>query len=171
MNPYIDPTTNDRGIWKKALWLVPLIVGIGFVMGAVSNSGYGNAWFERLEEPSFMPPGWLFGAAWSTFYTMMAIALAVVLNEPRSPKRKAAVGVFVLHLLLNYAWSPIYFYFHEIVIAKWLLLAILVLATVATGRFWRIRPLAGMLLIPYLGWLIFAFMLNSAFVALNPGVA
>ena len=78
---------------------------------------------------------------------------------------------FVLHLLLNYAWSPIYFYLHEIVIAKWLLLAILVLAAVAAGRFWRIRPLAGMLVLPYLGWLIFAFVLNSAFVALNPGVA
>lgn len=170
MNPYFDPTPTDAGIWKKALWLVPLIVGIGSFMGIASNSGYSNDWFNTLTEPSFMPPGWAFGAAWTTLYTMMAIALATVMNSPRSKARSEAIGLFAFHLLLNFAWSPVFFGMGEIRIAKFLLLAILVLAALAAGKFWRIRPLAGALLIPYLCWLIFAFVLNSAFVSLNPNV-
>lgn len=162
-------TRNDRGIWMKALWLVPLIVGVGSFMGTVAGSGYGNPWFDQLREPIFMPPGWAFGVAWTTLYTMIAIALATILNEPKSEKRNAAVTLFVLQLLLNFAWSPVFFRLHAITEAKYLILAIAILAALTAGRFWRIRPLAGALMLPYLGWLIFAFVLNSAFEQLNPG--
>ena len=62
---------DDRGLWKKALITVPLIVGIGFVMGSVSNSGFANGWYADLAKPSFQPPPWAFGAVWSTLYTMI----------------------------------------------------------------------------------------------------
>lgn len=148
---------------------MPLIVGVGSFMGIVSNSGYENAWFAALDKPAFMPPGWAFGTAWTTLYTMLAIALATILNEPRSKERDAAVAMFLVQLALNFAWSPVFFAMHAITPAKWLLVAILVTAALAAGRFWRIRPLAGALMLPYLAWLIFAFTLNSSIEGLNPG--
>ncbi|WP_265571008.1 TspO/MBR family protein [Sphingomicrobium nitratireducens] len=163
-----DVPRNDKGIWKRALWLVPLIVILGSLSGILSNSAEGE-WYRGLEKPSFQPPGWAFGAAWTTLYTMMALALATVLNEPRTAKRDAAVAIFVVQLVLNYAWSFVFFSLEAIEAAKWWILAILVLAAIAAGRFWRIRPLAGALMLPYLLWLIFAYTLNSAIVRLNPG--
>ena len=62
-----------------------------------------------LEKPSFQPPGWVFGAVWTTLYTLMGIALATILDEPPSPRRSIALGLFVAQLALNFAWSPIFF--------------------------------------------------------------
>ena len=75
-----DAARDDRGIWKKALITVPLIVGIGSLMGYLSNSGFSNDWYAALAKPSFQPPGWAFGVVWTTLYTMMGIALAAILN-------------------------------------------------------------------------------------------
>jgi len=84
-------TTQTHSWWKTAVVLVIAINAIGFLAGQVSGSGYGNAWFDALQRPSFMPPGWAFGAAWTTLYTMLGLALATVLNEPRSHHRRAAL--------------------------------------------------------------------------------
>ena len=73
---------------KKALITVPAIVIVGSVMGIVSNSGFENGWYADLVKPAFQPPGWAFGAVWTTLYTMMGIALAAILNEPPSPMRR-----------------------------------------------------------------------------------
>ncbi|MCJ7420460.1 TspO/MBR family protein [Sphingomicrobium astaxanthinifaciens] len=164
----MSATKSDKGIWKRALWLVPLVV----IGGSLSGVGFGpDAWYAALEKPSFQPPAYLFGIVWPALYTMIALALATVLNEPRTPARDAAVGLWGIQLLLNFSWSYVFFGAHAIAFAKWHLAAILVVAALAAGRFWRIRPLAGWLMVPYLLWLIFAFMLNSAIVELNPGVS
>ena len=60
-------------------YLVTVVLGLGSLSGYFSNSGYGNPWFDALEKPSFIPPGWVFGAAWTTLYTLMGISLALVI--------------------------------------------------------------------------------------------
>ena len=126
-----DRARDDRGLWRKALVVVPLIVGLGSLSGFLSNSGFGNPWFDALQKPSFMPPGWAFGAAWTTLYTMLGIALAAVLNEPPSPERDKAVRAFVAQLLLNFAWSPIFFAAHDIKAAGAVIVAMLIIAALA----------------------------------------
>ena len=75
----------DQGKWwRKAFVTIPAIVAIGLLMGAVSNSGFGNDWYDPLDKPSFQPPGWAFGAAWTTLYILMGIALALILAAPSS---------------------------------------------------------------------------------------
>ena len=156
--------------WAKiAFATVPLIVLLGSASGWLSNSGYGNDWFDGLEKPFFMPPGWLFGVAWTALYTLMGIAVAMILAEPPSPRRTAALILFFVQLALNYAWSPIFFGAHDITLAKYVIFVMAVIAAGAAGQFLRIRKVAGLLLIPYLGWLIFAATLNSAIESLNPG--
>ena len=157
-----------RGWWKIALVTVPVIVLAGSASGWLSGSGYGNPWFDRLMKPTFMPPGWVFGAAWTMLYTLLGLALAMILAEPPSDHRKKALLLFFGQLTLNFAWSPIFFAGHDITLAKLVIFVMAAIAAAAAGQFWRIRPLAGVAMIPYLGWLIFAAMLTAAIENLNP---
>lgn len=164
-----DRTHGDRGVWRKALLTVPLIVIAGSLIGYLSNSGEANAWYAALQRPSFQPPGWAFGAVWTTLYTMMGIALAVILDSPPSRQRTVALGLFATQLALNFAWSPLFFGNGMIDVGLLVILALNVLVTMTIIAFWNIRPLAGALLIPYLAWLCVAAALNHETGRLNPG--
>jgi translocator protein len=168
MSEIASPGQLRMSFLRWALVTVPLIVVIGSLMGAMSSSGNDNGWYAMLAKPSFQPPGWLFGVAWAIFYTMMAIALAMILNARGAKGRGLAIGVFIGHLLLNFSWSPLFFGAHQVTAAFYLLLAILAGATLSAVLFWRIRPIAGLLLLPYLVWLCFASALNFATDQLNP---
>jgi tryptophan-rich sensory protein len=147
---------------------VPAIVLLGTLSGLASRSGYGNPWFAALAKPAIMPPGWAFGAVWTILYIMMGLALALVLNARGARGRGAAITIFLVHLVLNLAWSPLFFAFHQILPAFVLIVVIFVLAAIATVLFWRIRAAAGALLLPYLAWLVFASILNWQIWTLNP---
>jgi translocator protein len=158
-----------REWWKYALITVPAIVLAGSASGWLSNSGYGNDWFDGLTKPFFMPPGWAFGVVWPILYVLLGIALALILAEPPSTKRRNALILFFLQLALNFAWSPIFFAAHAIQLALGVIVAMAGFAALTAGQFRQIRPLAGALMVPYLLWLCFAFALNSAIGNLNPG--
>ena len=164
-----DAARDDRGIWRKALVTVPVIVIIGSAMGYLSNSGFSNDWYAALRKPDFQPPGWMFGAVWTALYTMMGIALAAILNEPDSKERRWALSLFGVQLGLNFAWSPIFFGERMIDLAMVVIVLMLVF-TLATARaFKKLRAVAGYLLIPYLLWLCLATALNYETGRLNPG--
>jgi translocator protein len=158
-----------RDWWKLALATVPAIVLAGSASGWLSGSGYGNPWFDRLSKPFFMPPGWVFGAAWTTLYTMMGIALARILAAPPSERRRPALALFGAQLALNFAWSPIFFAGHDIRLATMVIFVMLAIASAATAQFLRIDRVAGALMLPYLAWLCFAAALTRAIDRLNPG--
>ena len=156
--------------WRKiALIAVPVIVLAGSASGWLSNSGYGNDWFASLLKPPFMPPAWAFPTVWTSLYALMGVALAMILATPESSERRLALILFVVQLALNYAWSPIFFAAHDIKLGETVILAMLVVALAAAGLFRRIRAVAGLMMLPYLLWLCFAFALNSSIDALNPG--
>ena len=157
-----------REYWKIALVTVPALVLLGSASGWLSNSGYGNPWFDALVKPPFMPSGWVFGAAWTFLYTLLGLALALILAAPPSDRRRIALMLFFAQLALNFAWSPIFFAGHDIALAKVVIFLMAAIAAAAAGQFWRIRPLAGALMLPYLGWLIFAATLTEAIQNLNP---
>ena len=154
--------------WKIAIATVIGINLVGFLAGQVSGSGYGNPWFEALNEPAFMPPGWLFGAAWTLLYTLLGIAVAMIHALAPSPERRAALILFWAQMLLNFTWSPVFFGAHDMKLARVILIALVLMSAIAAGKFYRLKPLAGLLMIPYLGWLVFATVLNNAFIDLNP---
>jgi translocator protein len=161
-----------RRDWSRiALITAPAIVLLGSASGWLSGSGYGNSWFDALEKPFFMPPGWVFGLVWPLLYLLMGIALAMVLAEPPSPRRRTALILFSAQLALNFAWSPVFFAGHDITLAKYVIFVMAVIAAAAAGQFIRLRKPAGWLLVPYLAWLIFAATLTSAIESLNPGAS
>ena len=162
-------TPERREWWKVALVTVPAIVLIGSAMGWLSNSGYDNGWFANLQKPFFMPPGWAFGLVWPILYVLLGLSLAMVWSEPPSPARKKGLTLFFIQLALNFSWSPLFFAAHAIKPALAVIFVMAAMAAMAAGQFWRIRPLAGALMVPYLAWLCFAAALNAAIDRLNPG--
>lgn len=162
-------TVERNSWWKIAIMTVVAIELLGSASGLLSNSGYGNPWFDSLRKPDFMPPGWAFGVVWPILYALLGVALAMILVEPPSPRRQAALTFFFIQLVLNFAWSPIFFAAHDITTAKIVIFVMAATAAAAAGQFLRLRKAAGLLMVPYLLWLIFAATLNATIEQLNPG--
>ena len=156
---------------RYALVTVPAILLLGTISGRGSGAGYGNPWFDALIKPDIMPPGWVFGAAWTLLYILLGLSLAMVLHARGASGRPRALTLFALQLVLNFAWSPVFFAYHQLGIALSLSAAMIVTAVAMIFVIWRIRIAAALLLYPYLGWLMFAAALTYQVMILNPNAA
>ncbi|WP_076790833.1 TspO/MBR family protein [Chlorobium sp. KB01] len=129
----------------------------------------GSEWYyQLLNKPWWNPPDWLFPPAWTLFFLLMGIALYLVVTEwDKNKLVKGALAVFGVQLLLNLAWSALFFGLHSPLFAL-VDIVLLWLAIVLTiVKFRAISPLAGNLLIPYLLWVSFASYLNFTIWQLN----
>lgn len=144
---------------------VPLAVG---GLSGFATSGGVATWYPTLTQPSFNPPPWVFGPTWTLLYIMMGVATFLVWREGFATGGvKLALTLFVVQLALNGFWSILFFGLRS---PGWALVEIIALwfAIIATAAlFWRVVPLAGMLLLPYLAWVTFATVLNASLWWLN----
>ena len=143
---------------------IPLAVGglAAFItMGSMQD-------FEALNKPPLSPPGWLFPVVWTLLYILMGVGSYLVL-ESKSPTadKKRALKLYFLQLGFNFFWSIIFFTLGAYELAFLWLAILFVLIIATTLRFWRIRPLAGALMIPYAAWVAFAGYLNLAISGIN----
>jgi len=161
-----------RGVFLRwAVVTVPLILLLGFASSRIAPAGAQNRWYAALVRPGITPPDWVFPVAWSALYILMGLALAMIINARGSRLRGLAIALFVLQLVLNLAWSPLFFGMHQVSSALFLLVAIFVAALATTLMFGRIRPAAAWLMVPYLVWLCFAGVLNWEIDRLNPNAS
>lgn len=138
-----------------------LLVAAAATTGAFFMPG---AWYAGLAKPSWTPPDWLFGPAWSVLYLMIALAgWRVWRTQGVGP----AVAIWLAGLALNTAWSYLMFGMHRIDLALLdafgMLASIVAFITVA----WRIDVPAAVLFVPYLVWVSFATALNFTILRLN----
>ena len=119
-----------------------------------------GGWYAGLRKPSWNPPAWLFGPAWTALYVSMAVAAWMVWRLGGWPAHPLALGLFLAQLAFNALWSPLFFRLHRVgwALADCVLLWFSLAATLVA--FWRASPAAGVLLVPYLGWVSFATVLN-----------
>ena len=129
-------------IARWALVTVPAILFLGFLTGRVSSSGFGNRWFGALAKPGWFPPAWVFPVVWAVLYIMLGIAVAMILHARGAKGRGSAIMLFVAQMVLNFAWSPTFFAAHQVTLALWLIVFILLLAIVTTFAFAPIRKAA-----------------------------
>lgn len=153
---------------RWALFVIPTVMLLGFLSGVISGSGEDNRWYGELIKPDFQPAGWVFGLVWPLLYFMIGLAFAMVLHARGAKGRSVAIALFAAQLLLNYAWSPLFFGMHKVTSALYLIVFIFALAVAATFAFGRIRKAAAWLMVPYLAWLTFATLLNYEIDKLNP---
>lgn len=148
-------------------WLV-----VSFVAAAIgaAASVQAGSFYTQLARPEWAPPPGVFGPVWSVLYLIMGIAAWLVWRVAGFRAARAALALFLVQLAVNALWSWLFFGWHRgaLAFADILLLWVLIVATAVA--FWRIKPLAGALLIPYLLWVSFAGMLNYAVWQLNPQV-
>lgn len=153
---------------RWALVTVPAIEFLGLASGFLSNSGFGNRWFDFLTKPAIMPPGWVFAVVWPILYLLLGLSLAVIIHARGARGRGFAIMLFIVQLVCNLAWSPLFFGAHEVTLAFYLTLVILALALATTVLFARIRMVAALMLVPYIVWLCFAATLAFQVHQLNP---
>lgn len=157
--------TRPREIVGLAVSLA--IVALVAAAGSFFTNASVDTWYAGLEKPAWTPPGALIGAVWSVLYLLMGIAAWLVWRAPASRERRVALVVYVVQLGLNLLWSALFFGLRApaAALVEIGLLALAVTATIAA--FWRVRPLAGALLVPYLAWVVFAATLNALIWRLN----
>ncbi len=135
-------------------------------IGGLATAGSVSSWFQTLKRPSFQPPDWVFGPIWTLLYGLMAVAAWLVYLKV-GRVRSAPMMLFAIQLVLNVAWSVIFFGLHRPGLAV-IDIALLLAAILATAiAFWRVSRPAGALMLPYLGWVMFASVLNVSIWRLN----
>lgn len=145
--------------------LIPLLVGSS--AGFFTSSGV-NGWYAAANKPWFNPPNWIFAPVWTTLYILMGIALYLVWKADiaKSVKQTAMI-LFGFQLLLNFAWSFLFFKMQEPgwalveIISMWIMILLTIL------WFGKISSVAAWLLVPYISWVSFATILNYAIWKLN----
>ena len=154
--------------WRWAMVTVPAILLLGSLSGILSNSGYGNRWFAALDLPAITPPGWVFATVWPILYIGLGLSLAMVLHARGAKGRGFALLLFFVQLAANFAWSPLFFGQHQVTIALYLIIFILMVTVATAIAFAPIRRAAAWLLAPYILWLCFAALLNFQIDQRNP---
>eukprot|EP00884_Botryococcus_braunii_P009357 jgi/Botrbrau1/18422/Bobra.0072s0014.1 len=162
--------------WLKYITF-PLVVAIGLpqILGGLSGAATAKSiatWYKNdVRKPSWHPPLALFGMIWPVLYFLIGFASYVVYVE--GAVRQACAGplaLYALQLLLNIAWQPLFFNVRNWRLAQVDNLGTLLLASLTGWSFYKIKPLAGWLFVPYVAFLVFANQLNFAVRKLNPEI-
>ena len=157
-------TSPDRRSPRSLLLLaafILVVIGVGGLIGANNVPG---PWYQGLQKPWFNPPSWVFAPAWTTLYLLIAIAGWRTFLRDRSG---SAMKLWVVQMLLNWAWSPVFFGLHlpwpafGVIVALWLAIVAFIVTSQRTDR------ISGWLFAPYLAWVSFAALLNVSIAVLN----
>ena len=154
-------------MWGLLGWLVLCFVGAAIGGLASSNAG---GFYGQLVQPGWAPPAWLFGPVWTVLYAMMGVAAWLVWKEQGWRKARIALSMFVVQLAANALWTWLFFVWHWGAVASVEIVLLWVLIASTAWMFWRIRSLAGALLLPYLLWVSFATALCFSMWQGNPQV-
>lgn len=157
---------TDMKQWGALVLFLLLTFSVSGIGGLFTSRSVGT-WYQTLRKPSWSPPDWVFSPVWITLYAMMAVAAWLVWRKGGFARFSPALVFFSLQLLLNALWSFLFFGLRSpgAGLADIIPLWIAILAT--TVLFWRVSTAAGLLFVPYLGWVGFALALNLSLWRLN----
>lgn len=150
-----------------------LIINIAITLSVGALAGFATVksvqtWYPTLNKPSFNPPNWIFAPVWTSLYVLIGIAAYLVWIRRRTiihfPR---TVAIYLIQLILNLAWSFLFFYLHEIGFALFEILILLFVIIVNAITFYKINKWAGLIFIPYVIWVSFASFLTYNILILN----
>jgi tryptophan-rich sensory protein len=150
----------------KFILSILLPLGLGAIAGMFTAQAVPD-WYAGLNRPFYSPPGWIFGPVWTILYILMGISFFMIWKQDATKLRNLAVGVFLIQLIFNFAWSFIFFYFKNIgfafieIIILWLSIVLMIVLFYKNDRW------AAFINIPYLLWVSFATILNGGYYFLN----
>ncbi|MFB4287256.1 TspO/MBR family protein [Nonomuraea sp. ATR24] len=152
----------------KLLLKIALGVTAAAVAGTLATDAR-SAWYRRLAKPSWQPPPQAFGLVWTPLYGLITYAGVRALSNGREEDRRAFRGALAANLLLNAAWPALFFRAHAPRAALAEIAVLNASNALLVRRGWTADRRAGLLLLPYAGWTLFATALNAAIARKNPG--
>ena len=124
-------------------------------------------WYASLNKPQWNPPNWIFGPVWMTLYTLMGVSAWLVWRCGGWRVQWPSLSVFVIQLVFNALWTPLFFAYHQLGFAFAEILILWAFIVLTISLFARVRRSAALLLVPYLLWVSFAAFLNFTIWRLN----
>jgi tryptophan-rich sensory protein len=134
-------------------------------LGGLATANHVNGWYATADTAPWSPPNWVFGAVWTVLYAAMAVAAWLVWRS-RAAGSKTALTAYGVQLVLNLLWTPVFFALYPVLgtpalwIAFGIIVALAVAVAVTVVLFGPISRAAGLLMLPYLSWIVFASSLN-----------
>lgn len=139
-------------------WIVVLIL-IGSIIGSLTKAEI-NTWYSTLNRSPFTPPNYVFPVVWTMLYAMIATSGWIIWRTPSFPQLRLIKSLYVMQLILNWSWTPLFFSYHLIGLALICLSLIIILVTSLIIKSYQKINIAALLLMPYLLWLLLAAHLN-----------
>ena len=135
-----------------------------FIGGLVTIS-FKDPWYSQLVKSNFNPPDWIFAPVWTTLYLMMTLAIWFFWHSKK--RNLSTVYLYFIHILFNTTWSIVFFGLHQILLALFVLIGLILMIIILMLRFKRVNIVSYYLMIPYLLWCCFALFLNFNLLILN----
>lgn len=156
----------------KTLFKFVLAMVVSFIPGILGRmftpSGGSDLWFNALNKSFLTPDGWVFGVAWTILYALLGVALFLIMkNRNTACKKATSYWLFAAHMLLNTAWTFLFFGLQMPIPALVILLGLISVALWMSREFYYISRAAPYLVWPYVAWLVFALYLNGTIVLMN----
>ncbi len=139
-------------------------VAVGAISSVITNGSFDR--FSHLRQPPLSPPEWLFPIVWTILYILMGVAAARIYRS-ESPAAGRALVIYCVQLFMAFLWPIIFFKFEARLVALIELGVLIFFIIRCMMRFLRIDKSAGLMLLPYMLWSLFAFYLNAATLYLN----
>lgn len=148
------------------IFFLVITLGVGAAASIFNNKSMDN--YKNYNRPILSPPGWLFPIVWSILFVLMAISAYIVYTSNTTKKEKTdALFLYFLQLVINFFWTIIFFSFDQLLLGfLWIILLWIVVIFMMIA-FFKIKPIAAYLQIPYILWLSFAAYLNLGIYVLN----
>jgi tryptophan-rich sensory protein len=162
------PRGRSRGAGGAQVIALLLFLGASALvagLGGLATAKHVNGWYATADTAPWSPPNWVFGPVWTFLYAAMAVAAWLVWRSHAEGSR-AALTAYGVQLVLNLLWTPVFFALYPVLgtAALWIAFGIIVALAVAVAvtvvLFGPISRTAGLLMLPYLSWVVFASSLN-----------
>ncbi len=137
-------------------------LGIG---GLFTGTGVTSDWYNNLSKAPWTPPGWTFGAAWTTIMVCFAFYMAYL--WPSVKNKKLLISLFSFQWILNVLWNPVFFYFHSALLGIIVISSLTLLVGFFLYHYYSIIKSQSAFILPYLLWLIIATSLNAYILIYN----
>ncbi len=128
---------------------------------------FNTIWYDNLIKPVLNPPSWIFSPVWIILYGTILAALILYTIKISDRNKLEGYIYFIVQMILNLAWSPIFFYLHNIGLALIVIILLDIAILINIIKFHKVSKLSGLILIPYFLWVLFATYLNISFFILN----
>ena len=135
-----------------------------FIGGLVTIS-FKDPWYSQLVKSNLNPPDWIFAPVWTALYLMMTLAIWFFWHSKN--RNLSTVYLYFIHILFNTTWSIVFFGLHQILLALFVLIGLILMIIILMLRFKRVNIVSYYLMIPYLLWCCFALFLNFNLLILN----